>query len=74
MQNVVIDIKEAGSNFDALMKRVASGIHVILEQDDKPIAHISPASSRVAGLHAGTIKTAHDFDDELPHSFWISAE
>lgn len=74
MQEEVVNVEDACTHFDALLKRVASGLHVILKQDDKPIAHMWPVSNRVAGLHAGSIKTTPDFDDEIPESYLVSGE
>ncbi len=74
MQNETINVKDAENHFKELVKRVVSGAHIILQQNNKPIAHIWPVSSRVAGLHSGSIKTSADFDDELPESYFISGE
>jgi len=74
MQEETINVKEASSHFEDLVKRVASGSHIILQQDKKPIAHIWPVSNRVAGMHSGSIETSPDFDQELPESYWMAGE
>jgi len=71
MQEETINVKEAIRHFEDLVKRVESGSHIILQQDKKPIVHMWPFPSRVAGLHSGSIKTSPDFDDELPDSYWM---
>lgn len=67
-----MDINEANDHFLELMKRVASGEEVIIEQDDQPVARISPLSStsatqqpRTFGSAKGLIHIADDFDEPL---------
>ena len=70
MQTETIDMNEAQAHFKELVDRVVSGLHVILSENQKPVAHILPAGGRVAGLHAGAISTSDDFDTALPDEFW----
>lgn len=67
-----IDIKEAQSRFHELMKRVENGEEVIIEQNDQPVARISPLSvssrPRQFGSAKGLIQIADDFDEPL-HDF-----
>ncbi len=70
MQTETIDLNEAQAHFKELVRRVVSGLHVVLSEDRKPVAHILPAGARVAGLHTGSIWTGDDFDAPLPDEFW----
>ena len=67
-----IDINEAQSRFRELMKRVKNGEEVIIEQNEQPVARISPLSStkepRQFGSAKGLIQMADDFDEPL-HDF-----
>lgn len=55
-----------------------SGDEIILEENGKPIAKITPIveveetppKQRIAGLAKGTMWMSKDFDDELPNEFW----
>lgn len=70
MQTETIDMNEAQAHFKSLVHRVVSGIHVILSENRRPVAHILPIGGRVAGLHVGAIWTSDDFDAPLPDAFW----
>ena len=70
MQTETIDMNDAQAHFKELVHRVVSGLHVILSENQKPVAHILPAGGRVAGLHAGAFWTSKDFDAPLPDDFW----
>jgi prevent-host-death family protein len=74
MQTETIELDEAQAHFGDLVHRVVSGIHVVLSENHKPIAHLLPAGGRVPGLHAGTIWTGDDFDAPLPDEFWASGK
>ena len=74
MQTETIDMKEAQAHFKELVHRVVAGLHVILSENQKPVAHILPTGGRVAGLHAGAISTSDDFDAPLPEEFWSEGE
>lgn len=64
-----IDIHEANSHFLELMERVAKGEEVIIEQNDRPVARISPVPTlavrnpRQPGSAKGLIQFADDFDE-----------
>ena len=73
MQRETVDMDEAQAHFKELVQRVASGLHVVLNKDEKPIAHILPAGRRVPGLHPGAIWTSDDSDARLPDEFWSDA-
>ena len=70
MQTETVDVNEAQAHFKDLVRRVAAGVHVVLSENQKPIAHMLPAGVRVPGLHAGDIWTSDDFDAPLPDQFW----
>jgi antitoxin (DNA-binding transcriptional repressor) of toxin-antitoxin stability system len=74
MQTETIELNEAQAHFQELVHRVISGIHVVLSQDQKPIAHIFPVAERVAGLHSGAIWTSDDFDLPLSDKFWLEGK
>ncbi len=66
MRTETVDLNEAQAHFIELVHRVASGLHVVLTEDQKPIAHLLPASGRFPGLHPGAIWTSDDCDAPLP--------
>ena len=69
-----IDIRELPARLEEALAVAASGGEVILTDGATPRARIVPcggASPRVAGLHAGAIQAAPDFDAPLPDDFWI---
>ena len=70
MQTETIDVGEAQAQFKDIVHRVVTGVHVILSEHSKPIAHLLPAGMRMAGLHAGAISTSDDFDAPMPDGFW----
>jgi len=74
MQTETIDLNEAQAHFKELVHRVISGIHVVLSEDQKPVAHILPVGGRVPGLHAGAILTRDDFDAPLSDEFWAEGK
>ncbi len=65
-----IDVKEAQSRLQELLSQSASRVEWILTDETGPVARIVPISIRVAGLHAGTVWMAPDFDEPLPEAFW----
>ena len=69
-----IDIRELPARLEEALAVTAAGGEVILTDGAAPRARIVPctgASPRVAGLHAGAIQAAPDFDAPLPDDFWI---
>jgi antitoxin (DNA-binding transcriptional repressor) of toxin-antitoxin stability system len=70
MQTETIDIEQAQAHFRDLLHRVVAGVHVVLCENQKTIAHLVPAGERVAGLHSGAIWASEDFDAPLPECFW----
>ncbi len=69
-----VDVQEAEKHLKELLSEVAKGGHVVLSDNNKPIAQLTPISQRVAGLHKGTIWTSDDFDEPLPQHFWTGAK
>jgi antitoxin (DNA-binding transcriptional repressor) of toxin-antitoxin stability system len=70
----MIDIRELPDRLEEALAVAASGGEVILTDGAAPRARIVPcgaANPRVAGLHAGAIEAAPDFDAPLPDDFWI---
>ena len=65
MQTETVDVDEAQAHFKDLVRRVAAGVHVVLSENQKPVAHLLPAGVRVPGLHAGAIWTSDDFDSPV---------
>ena len=74
MQSEVIDINDAQTHFEDLLRRVIGGLHVILSENEKPVAHLWPATTRLAGLHAGAVWTSEDFDSPLTEESWVEGE
>ena len=58
MQTETIDVNEAQAQFKDIVHRVVAGVHVILSDNKKPIAHLLRAGDRIAGLHCGAIETS----------------
>jgi prevent-host-death family protein len=70
METETVDVGEAQARLRELLERVNAGVHIILSENEKPVARLVPVSGRIAGLHAGSIWTSKDFDEELPDGFW----
>ena len=70
MQTETIDLSDAQTHFKELVHRVVAGLHVVLSENQKPVARILPVGGRVPGLHPGAIRTDDDFEAPLPDEFW----
>ena len=70
MATKTIEVQEAGKHLKELISLVGKGTHVVLSENNTPIAQLVPISQRVAGLHAGTIWTSDNFDEPLPEQLW----
>jgi len=69
-----IDIRELPTRLEEAIELAAAGTDVILLDGATPRARLvacKPAKPRVAGLHAGAIQPADDFDAPLPEDFWL---
>jgi len=74
MKPQTVDINDAQTRLKDLVNQVQAGAHVILCEDDKPVARLLPVGPRVAGLHPDTILTSEDFDVPLTDEFWIEGK
>jgi antitoxin (DNA-binding transcriptional repressor) of toxin-antitoxin stability system len=73
MAATTIDITELPAKFAEMVSLAAAGTEVIVTEGNTPRARLVPLPAgqpRVAGLHAGAIKTTDDFDAPLPEDFW----
>lgn len=70
MKPQTVDIHHAQTCLKDLVSQVAAGAHVILCENDKPVARLLPMGQRVAGLHPDAIWTSEDFDAPLTDAFW----
>lgn len=61
---------------ETVIKSAKSGDEIVLEENGKPIARITPieepkkVKKRIAGLGKGTMWMSDDFNEELPDEFW----
>ena len=68
-----IDIRELSARIDEALAAAAAGQDVVLVDGATPRARLVPipaTGERVAGLHAGAMVPAPDFDAPLPDEFW----
>jgi antitoxin (DNA-binding transcriptional repressor) of toxin-antitoxin stability system len=68
-----IDIRELPGRIDEALALAGAGEEVVLFDGGTPRARlvpIAPGGERIAGLHAGAIQRAPDFDAPLPDDFW----
>jgi antitoxin (DNA-binding transcriptional repressor) of toxin-antitoxin stability system len=70
----VIDVHEAQIRLEELLAMLFEGTEIILAQNNKPLARLTPVASptmpRIAGLHAGAVWMSEDFSEPLPEAFW----
>jgi len=69
-----IDIRDLPARLNEALALTAAGHEVVLLDGSTPRARLVPlaeAAVRVAGLHAGAIQPAADFDAPLPDDFWV---
>ena len=69
-----LDIRELPTRLEEVLALAASGGEVILTDGAIPRARLVPCGAtgpRGAGLHAGAIQPAPDFDAPLPEEFWV---
>lgn len=74
MQTETIEIGDAEAQFKDIVHRVVAGVHIILSENSKPVAHLFPAGLRMAGLHSGAMSTRPDFDAPIPDVFWTEGK
>ena len=70
MATKTIDVLEAEKHLKELVSLATKGTHVVLSENDTPVAKLVPIPQRVAGLHAGSMWVSEDFDEPLPEQFW----
>jgi antitoxin (DNA-binding transcriptional repressor) of toxin-antitoxin stability system len=71
--STTIDIRDLPARLDEALAAAAAGQEVVLLDGTTPRARLVPyagPAERVAGLHAGAIRPAPDFDAPLPDDFW----
>jgi antitoxin (DNA-binding transcriptional repressor) of toxin-antitoxin stability system len=73
-----IEVQEAQHRLYELLAKVAEGTEIILTDQDRPFARISPIPCstvpRVPDLHAGAFQPNDDFDAPLPDEFWLGEQ
>lgn len=65
-------------SIEVVIKSAKNGEEIVLEENGKPIAKITPIEEaeqtnpkqRIFGLGKGKTWMSDDFDDELPDEFW----
>lgn len=65
-------------SIEIVIKSAKNGEEIVLEENGKPIARITPIEEteqtepkkRIFGLGKGKTWMSEDFDDELPDEFW----
>ncbi|MEW6350165.1 MAG: toxin-antitoxin (TA) system antitoxin [Thermodesulfobacteriota bacterium] len=74
METKTIDMLDTEINVQQLLALVKEGSEIVLTEGSTPLARLVPISpprnTRVAGLHAGAMRTSEDFDEPLPDEFW----
>jgi antitoxin (DNA-binding transcriptional repressor) of toxin-antitoxin stability system len=74
MVTITVDVKKADQELQDLLSQVAAGKEVVFKQGGQVVARLVPAGKRIAGLHAGAVKTTPDFDAPLPNAFRIDGK
>ena len=73
MSSTTVEVQEVPARWAEILALAAAGTEVIVTEGSVPRARLIPlprSQTRVPGLHAGTIRTAGDFDAPLPDDFW----
>ena len=70
MVTITVEVKKTDKKLKELLSQMAAGKEVVFKQGDQLVARLVPAGKRIAGLHAGAVKTTDDFDAPLPDEFW----
>jgi len=70
----MIEVREGQMRLDELLSMLLEGTEIILAQNNKPLARLTPVAApsmpRIAGLHAGAVWMSEDFCEPLPEAFW----
>lgn len=70
------DVKQLPPDLAKAIASATPETELILVDNHGPVAKIvvcPPSQARIAGLHAGTIQVADDFDAPLSDEFWTGA-
>ena len=73
MATVNVEPHELSARWDELFALAQAGTEIIVMEKGAPAARLIPlieGGARIAGLHAGMIEMADDFDAPLPDNFW----
>jgi antitoxin (DNA-binding transcriptional repressor) of toxin-antitoxin stability system len=74
MVTITIDVHDLPNRLTEMVSLATGGTEVVVTDGDTPRAKLVPLSppvqTRVAGLHAGALRTSEDFDAPLPEEFW----
>jgi antitoxin (DNA-binding transcriptional repressor) of toxin-antitoxin stability system len=74
MQTRSFDINQLPPTIADLLALIAGGDEIVIEEDGKAVARLSPvptqSEQRIAGLHEGQGWVSEDFDEPLPDEFW----
>ncbi len=75
MVTKTIDVKDEETTLQSLLAQVHQGVEIILSEEGKPIARLSPLPPanqwRKPDLHPDAIWTSDDFDEPLSDEFWL---
>jgi antitoxin (DNA-binding transcriptional repressor) of toxin-antitoxin stability system len=78
MNTKTMNVDEAEAHFTELLSMVKEGTEIILIEDDRPLARLTPISTkksrRIPGLHPGSVIMSEDFDEPLGDDFWLGNE
>jgi prevent-host-death family protein len=73
-----VSIEEASPRLGELVRLALEGTPVVITEAGKPLVRLVPADAtarpRIAGLDAGELWMADDFNAELPDEFWFPEE
>jgi prevent-host-death family protein len=73
-----VSIEEASPRLGELVRLALEGTPVVITEAGRPLVRLVPASAsdqpRIAGLDAGDLWMAEDFNAELPDEFWLGKE
>jgi prevent-host-death family protein len=71
-----VTLQEAKAQLAELIHLAEQGEEIVITQDDHKVKLVSIApetsSKRVFGEYRGKIHMSDDFNDPLPHNFWLS--
>ena len=78
MATKTVTISDARKQLSELLSFTLKGNEVIIVENDKQLARLTPISisnkPRIAGLNKGKIWTSNDFNKPLPDDFWSDAK